>query len=138
MVDALKKIKTVLHPNGLLISIQPQDANLPLSVQVDDRATTYVGEVDVSYNFPRYQQANNAIEMATESGIFEMRQDKIVDYYVFFDTITACRQYLAEEWTNAILPEAAWERMTALMQGKGEQKQIFYSEKVRFCCLAPT
>ena len=137
MVDALEKIKTLLQPNGALISIQPQDDNLPISVQVDQTAV-YVGEVDVSHNFPRYQMANGAIEIATESGLYNMQQDQIVDYTVFFDTLAACRTYLAEEWTNAILSDAAWERMTALMRGEGKQKRIFYSEKVRFCCLAPT
>ena len=137
MVDALEKIKTLLSPNGRLISIQPQAANLRLSVQVGQTAT-YIGEVDVSYNFPRYMQANAAIEIATESSIYAMQEDQAVDYYVNFDTVAACRQYLEEEWTNAILAESAWEQITALMQGEGEQKQVFYVQKLRFCCLAPT
>ncbi|MDJ0753535.1 MAG: hypothetical protein QNJ45_08470 [Ardenticatenaceae bacterium] len=136
MVDALRKIKTLLKPNGLLVDIHPMDQVMPIYVQIG-REIRPVGDIDVESKFTKYRQADKAIATVLQEGLFTVQRKTAVDFSVYFDTVAECRQYLAEEWSSAKLAEESWRQMTALMKLEVNFKQIFYSEGIKFCSLCP-
>ena len=136
MVDALIKIRELLKPDGLLIDIHPEDTILPIFVQVGS-VVTQVGEIDVESKFAKYRLADEAIDFVVEEGFYEINLQEVVDFVIYFDSVDECRQYLAEEWSDAKMSDSSWKQMAKLMTGSNEMKQIFYSEGVKFCSLSP-
>lgn len=136
MVDALTQITKLLKPDGLLIDIHPQDIILPIYVQIG-AATTEIGAIDVESKFAKYRRADEAINIVVQNETYSLRHKTVVDFLIYFDTVAECRQYLEEEWSDAKLSESNWAHMKFLMSQGNAFKQIFYSEGVKFCCLAP-
>lgn len=138
MVDALIHIHKQLKPAGLLIDIQPTDRYLPVYVKEAGTTPSLVGHVDVENMLPKYKAADDALNQTLKRGLYQITAQLKTDFCIYFDQVDACRQYLANEWTSAHLPETAWQKIEKLMQAEGRPKKIFFSEVVQFTRLSKT
>jgi len=136
MVDALVKIGHHLKPDGVLVDTHPHDTTLPLHVRVGSH-DTQVGQIDVESKFVKYRSADEAINTVVKLGLYSRCQHTTVDYFVYFDSIEACQQYLDEEWRSAKLSEVTWSHIATALAPPGERKQIYYCERVCFYVLQP-
>ncbi len=137
MVDALIHIHKQLKPGGLLINIQPKDRYLPVFVQKNGQSIS-VGAVDVENMVPKYHAAEQALDHVMQQSLYQFKQQIETDFLIYFDSAAVCRQYLADEWTKAHLPETAWQKMNELMHHAHSSQKIFFSEGLQFTRLSKT
>jgi hypothetical protein len=137
MVHALEKVHRLLRPGGILIDIHPDGAPPPIDVLIDGHATR-VGYLQESSGFVEYYQADDALAEIVRRGLFVLERAETFDFFTHVDTIAELSDYLAAEWSGAILPEAVTWRADKLLSAPGKQKQVILCEVVRITRLRCT
>jgi hypothetical protein len=137
MVHALEKVHRLLNPGGILIDIHPGGAPPPIDVLIDGHATR-AGYLQESSGFVEYFQADDALAEVVRCGLFALERAEIFDFITYADTIGELSDYLAAEWSDAVLPEAVTRRADKLLSAPGKQKQVILCETVRITRLRCT
>ncbi|MBN2551098.1 MAG: class I SAM-dependent methyltransferase [Anaerolineales bacterium] len=132
MLYALKTIRSLLRPGGLLVDIHPTGDPPPIELLCDGQRHLlgYLQETD---NFIEYGQADVALSKADKRGLFAPDWQGTYPFASYFDTAAALRQWLAEYWGDAIFDPAIEARQQALLadQPPASPPRVILREQVR-------
>jgi len=111
MVDALRRARRLLTPNGLLLDLHPTASNE--TVEVGDRVT---GFVDAGAALRRHAAAAHALEAAVSEGLFSVVATTTFDFFTYGDSIDELRDYVLENWRDTSFPADTVERTRAALR----------------------
>jgi hypothetical protein len=130
MVHALEIAHSLLKPGGLLIDIHPNGDPPPVEVHMGSKVLL-AGHLQETDDFVEYFQADDALAQVTARGLFELEREASFPFMVHALTTQALTDFLANEWSDAILSETVSERLAALMTEPVEGKEIVVREIIR-------
>jgi hypothetical protein len=120
MVDALRRARELVTPNGCVIDLHPTSA--PALVMVGDRVG---GEVDTGTTKVRHQSATDAVTAAIQRRLFIVDDTAEFDYSVYADTLHELQQHVHDEWQEGHIGEATFAATLALLDGMpGARPQV--------------
>lgn len=136
MVHALEITHRLLNMSGLLIDIHP--TSQPPRVEVHrDGGVQLAGYVDDRDDFVDYIHADRALLEAEARGLFRLERQKYFPFLHHADTLTEMTDYIAAEWTSAILPEETLARAERLMGQPRPGVEIVIREPIRITRYQP-
>lgn len=106
-MHALKRIHGLLKPGGVLIDLRPK-GNPADFWGYKGEDPILLGHLEETDNFVEYHQAAQAMEEAIEKGWFQVQRIGEFDFAIHADSLEQMRDYLAIEWTDAVIPEEVW------------------------------
>jgi len=110
MVDALRRARRLLTPDGLLLDFHPTASNE--TVEVGDRVT---GFVDAGAALRRHSAASHAVEAAVFEELFSIAATRAFDFLTYGDSIEELRDYILENWRDTTLAADTVERTRAAL-----------------------
>src|SRR5207249_879576 len=110
MVDALRRARRLLTPDGLLLDLHPTASNE--TVEVGDRVT---GFVDAGAALRRHSAASHAVEAAVLERLFSVVATHRFDFFTYGDSIDELRDYILENWRDTTLAADTVERTRAAL-----------------------
>ena len=130
MVHALHQIHQLLKPNGLLIDIHPTNELATLEVRVGEQVTPagWIYEWD---DYVEYEWADNALQRAINVQWFELERDGVFSFVWYADSMAELREYLAEEWHDALIDEVTFMRAQELLNTPEHDKEVIVRETIK-------
>ena len=102
MVHALREIRRVLVPNGILIDLRPVLDCWPIEV-VSARAVRETGRLqDFPVGLADDEAANREMASAEQKGWFVREQEETFPYFYFWDSPSELEEWIASEWHDFI------------------------------------
>jgi len=129
MVHALEIVHHLLHPNGDVIDIRPSSDPPPIIVRSELGDIT-VGWLQETDDYIEYVQAGQAIEEAVGRGWFKVKQEDEFIYIIHAGNLAELRDFLAEEWHDAVIPPDARTEIEALYQDDTIVREIVIPERI--------
>jgi hypothetical protein len=130
MVHALELTHGLLKPGGLLIDIHPSGE--PPSIEVHASGKVQLaGHLQETDDFVEYFQADDALAEVTVRGLFELEHQALFPFAIHASTTQALTDFLANEWSDAVLTAKVSKRLAELMAEPAEGKEIVMREIVR-------
>ena len=130
MVHALEIVHGLLAPGGVLIDIHPTSEAPRLEVRLGE-ATHLAGWLHETDDAVEYDQADAALEMAVERGLFNLQGQRLFRYTTHSDSLDALRQHLAREWTDAVIDDGTARRIEELLNAPTRDRALLLHETVR-------
>lgn len=109
MVDALRRARRLLTPDGLVIDLRPTASKV--TVEVGDRVTGFV-DGDAAYR--RHAAAADAIASAVADRLFSIAATTTFDFFTYGDSIEELRDYILENWRDTAIAGDTIERTRAV------------------------
>ena len=130
MVHALHQIHQLLKPNGLLLDIHPTNELATLEVRVGEQVTPagWIYEWD---DYVEYEWADNALQRAINVQWFELERDGVFSFVCYADSMAELREYLAEEWHDALIDEVTFMRAQELLNTPEHDKEVIVRETIK-------
>jgi len=130
MVHALEITHSLLKPGGLLIDIHPTSEHPLVEAHVDGevRLAGYIDELD---NFEKYFKADEALAEVNSRGLFLLEQEGFFSFLYHAPTIAELADFIAAEWSDAILHEETIKQARQLMGEPGGGREIVVREPIR-------
>jgi len=133
MVHALEITHSLLKPGGLLVDIHPSGERPLVEVHADGKVRL-AGHLEETDDFVEYFQADDALTEVTGRELFELEREALFPFMVHAPTIRALTDFLANEWSDAILSKTVSERLAEMMAEPAAGKEIVVHEIVRIAC----
>jgi len=130
MVHALEITHGLLKQGGLLIDIHPSGEPPPIEVHASDNVQL-AGHLQETDDFVEYFQAGDALAEVTARGLFEFEHQALFPFTIHAPTTQALTDFLANEWSDAVLTAKVSKRLAELMAEPGASKEIVVREIVR-------
>ena len=130
MVHALETAHSLLKADGLLIDIHPNGEPPLVEVHADGKVQL-AGYLDETDDFVEYFEADDALAEVTGRGLFELEREGLFTFMQHAVTIKDLADFLAAEWSDAVLHAETIERVVELMGIPGEGKEIVLRETIR-------
>ncbi|MBN2116942.1 MAG: hypothetical protein JW730_10235 [Anaerolineales bacterium] len=112
MVHALREIRRVLAPNGILIDLRPVSDRWPIEV-ISAQEVHETGRVlDLPNPLADDEAANRAVIQASGNGWFLRDREEFFPYYYTWDTPSEMEEWIAEEWNDFIDMDEETKRAT--------------------------
>jgi SAM-dependent methyltransferase len=115
MVHALKEIRRVLAPGGILIDLRPLAGSWPIEV-ASGRETREVGQVsDLPVGLEDDQAANRAMAQAEEQEWIAREREEFFPFLYYWDSPNEMKEYIDEDWEDFIsVDETTWKTVRAI------------------------
>ncbi len=104
MVHALKEIRELLKPNGLLIDIRPNGELVEFIRPLDD-GEHFIGYLQETDDYIEYRQAAAAIQEVVAAGQFRIKKTREFTFQTHADSFTELQTFLDETWSDALITE---------------------------------
>ncbi|MCL4871438.1 MAG: hypothetical protein KJ063_20960 [Anaerolineae bacterium] len=134
MVHALKQIRDLLKPGGLLIDIHPSGEPPPIHVHLDGQAIC-VGWVKEENEFISYFQTDDALAQACQNGWFTRQSHTRFAFTTAADTIQELYEYLSQNWEDMIIEPQIISRAEDLLRSSQPEKEVQVREWIKMTCL---
>ena len=133
MVHALEQIHTLLIPGGVLIDIHPngKPVEFVYPLESSDRLIGYLQESD---EYIEYRQADEAVDVVVARGLFRMDSVEEFEFRTYADTFDELKDFLDENWSDAIIGEEVVARASALEGALGIRGAVL-SEQAKIALL---
>lgn len=132
MVHALQKIHDLLKPGGVLLDIHPTNEPAALAVRLREQIIP-AGWVNESDDYVEYEWADEALRRAVDDGQFELERLGTFEFVWHADSMAELRDYLAEEWKDAMIDDVTAMRIEQLLKLPVRDREILVSEAI---CIA--
>jgi len=135
MVHALLHTHKVLRPNGWLINVH----DLPAPHGIEFRGGNVIQKVGWLMDkddFENERKAFYALAQVVEDHFFELEEEQEFDYNIYIDGLEEFREWLADWWTSAILPEGVKQRLEVLIQNADQPIKIVLKSPARMTKLS--
>ena len=130
MVHALKQVHRILHPDGLLINIQPLP--IPHAIEVHSvESVTKAGWLTDQTDYASERASFNALAQLVAEGDFELVDEQEFNFNVYAANLSEMQAWLAEWWGAAVLPQSAIQRVKEIYQAAAPSARIVLIEPVR-------
>jgi len=126
MVHALQTIHTLLKPDGCLLDLRPRGLPAELSA-LTGSGWQGLGQIQETDDFVEYRQAAEAVAQVLERGLFALEQKGQYDYLIYADSLGELQEYLAEEWTDAVIPPQVLAQAEALQPVQISLRDFIYA-----------
>lgn len=123
MVHALEKVHSLLRPGGQLIDIHPMFDPPAFEVRVGERIfpAGWLRETD---DYEEYEAADRALAEVVKRGLFSVERQGTFSFITHADTAAELRQYLIDEWQDAIIDEVTFARAADLFNSIERSKEM--------------
>jgi len=130
MVHALHQIHQLLKPDGFLIDIHPTNELATLEVRVDQQITPagWIYEWD---DYIEYEWADSALQRALNVQWFELERSGVFNFVWYADSMAELRNYLAEEWHDALIDEVTFMRAHEALSTAAHNKEAIVREAIK-------
>lgn len=136
MVHALRKIHTLLSPDGVLVNIQP--VGEPRPIEIRDGPDRYrAGRVQHRQNFANHKAAQQAVQDVLEQDLYRLARAFTFSFQYHAPTYAQLERWLREEVSNAVIPEATAARARELWQQSGPQRSAVLRDEILVMRLIP-
>ncbi len=139
MVHALEMTHSLLRPGGLLIDIHPTGDHPQVEVHVAGEVRL-AGLIDELDDFAEYLQADQALAEVNSRGLFRLEREAFFPFLYHAANITALADFIAAEWSDAVLHEETIQQASQLLEEPGDGREIVLREPIRitrFRAIAP-
>jgi SAM-dependent methyltransferase len=122
MVHALKEIRRVLAPGGVLLDLRPVGDRWP--VEVVNAAGEEVGVAGRMEDLPAQladdAASADALARAARAGWFVREREEFFDFFYYWDTVEEMKAHVDEKWAEYVgLPDEVLAQARRLMGGAG-------------------
>jgi hypothetical protein len=120
MVDALRFAHRLLPPGGFVLDLHPTASNVTVEV-----GASVTGFVDLGGGLRRHAAAARALTRSVATHLFTVERTLTFDFFTYGDSIDELRDYIAENWREARIGNAAVERARdALRDAPGVRPRV--------------
>jgi hypothetical protein len=130
MVHALEKISQLLKSDGILLDIHPTNEPAAMAVRLREQLIP-AGWLTESDDYVEYEWADEALQRMVDDRHFALERVGTFEFVWHADTLNELRDYLAEEWKDAIIDEMTAGRIEELLKLPVHDKEILVSEAIR-------
>ena len=123
MVHALQLAHSLLQPDGLLINMH----DLPIlhGIEVHSAGTAIkAGWLLDSVDYEGERSAWNALARVVSEGCFLLEDEQDFNFNVHVDSVQELREWLAEGWETAVLPDKTIQRVEDILRQVGQEGEI--------------
>jgi len=147
MVHALEEVHRLLKSTGVLIDMHPVAESLPVEIQQGEKIEP-AGHLLVRQWVTDYQQADNALAVIKQRGLFVVEQESVFDAPTYGDSVEEMRTHLKQsidkfardaQWAAEDISraEALAARAAELMQAAGSGAELVVHELIHISRLRP-
>ena len=136
MVHALEKIHGLIRPGGILLDIHPTPQPPRIEVRLGAR-TILAGWLKETDDYVEYEDADDALSQAIARGLFVVEQCGKFSFVTHADTFAELREYLAEEWQDAVIDDLTAARIEELLSTPERDKEVILRESIRIARMKP-
>jgi len=136
MVHALEKIHGLIRPGGILLDIHPTPQPPRIEVRLGAR-TIPAGWLKETDDYVEYEDADDALSQAIARGLFVVERRGKFSFITHADTIAELREYLAEEWKDAVVDDLTAVRIEELLSTPERDKEVILRESIRIARMKP-
>ncbi len=104
MVHALREIRDLLKPNGVLIDIRPNGELVEFIRPLGD-GELFVGHLQETDDYVEYQQAEAAVQEVVAEGLFHFQKRGEFTFQVHADSFAELKTFLDENWSDSLITE---------------------------------
>ncbi len=123
MVHALEKVHSLLKPGGELIDIHPLFDPPAFEVRVGAKKFP-VGWLRETDDYEEYELADEALAEVVKRGLFALERQGIFSFVTHADTAAELKQYLIENWSDAIIDEVIFAQAAELFNSIERDKEM--------------
>jgi len=105
MVDALRLARRLLPPGGFVLDLHPTASSV--AVEVGGCVT---GFVDLGDGLRRHAAAAHALARSIATQLLTLERTLTFDFFTYGGSVDELRDYIAENWREARIPDAVVER----------------------------
>jgi len=136
MVHALEKIHGLVEPGGILLDIHPTPEPPRLEVRLGAR-TILAGWLKETDDYVEYEDADAALASAIARGLFAVERQGRFSFVTYADSFAELREYLAEEWKDAVIDDLTAARIEDLLSAPERDKEVILRESIRIARMKP-
>ena len=117
MVDALRRARRIVRPDGFVLDVHPTSAYAVLEI-----GSHVVGTVSPGDAPQRHQAATKAVTTAIERGWFACEAAAEFSFLTYGDSIDELRDYITENWRDTTIDAATVARARAALETRPGRK----------------
>jgi hypothetical protein len=129
MVDALRRVRTMVEPSGIVVDIHPTAD--PAVLLVGD---VPAGVVESEAGAARHRAATETLAEVSRRGWFAIEQPSTFEFFTGGETVDELCEYVLANWRDTAIAPETRARARALAAG-GLQPRV--RERVAICRLMP-
>jgi 2-polyprenyl-3-methyl-5-hydroxy-6-metoxy-1,4-benzoquinol methylase len=129
MVHALEQIHNLLKPTGHLVDIHPNSELNEFILPLEGREH-FIGHMQETDDYIEYRQADEALQTATEKGLFQILKTGEFEFRTYADSIDALKAFIEASWSDAVVTEEVVANAKRLEKEFGERR-VFLRERAR-------
>ncbi len=129
MVHALESIHRLIRPGGQLIDIHPSTELASIEIRLRDQISP-AGWLHETDDYIEYEMADQALAAVVTGGLFQLERSGSFSFAWYADTLEELRNYLAEEWKDAIIDDVTFMRAEELMRSIERDKEVILRERI--------
>jgi hypothetical protein len=130
MVHALNKSHRILHPNGLLINVQPLPT--PQLIEVQFHETIHkIGWLREGEDIDTSRSSLNALAQVVEDHEFLLEDERDFAYNIYVDYLPEFQEWLSAWWSSAILSDRIILRLEEVLRDANQSARIVLAMRVR-------
>jgi SAM-dependent methyltransferase len=125
MVHALKEIRRVLAPGGILIDVRPLAGDWPVEIVARGQVFAAGPIRHLPQGYTDDEAANAAAAQAGRAGWFIREREDSFDFGYYWDTPGEMKAYIDAEWSDYMsVPEATLTQAHRLSTNAGAQVRL--------------
>jgi hypothetical protein len=123
MVHALEKVHRLLKADGELIDIHPMFDPPAFEVRVGEKKFP-VGWLRETDDYEEYELADEALKDVVQRGLFSIERKGTFSFITHADSAAELRQYLIDEWKDAIIDEITFAHAAEMFNSIERDKEM--------------
>jgi hypothetical protein len=123
MVHALEEARRVLRSGGVLIDVRPV-VSQPLVEVLGSEGVSTAGRIDDSADLDDGIASDKALAHTLEQGWLQAQEHDSFHFAYYWDTPDEMFEYIAEKWTEAVVPDEVFSQARALTSAAAPPVQL--------------
>ena len=123
MVHALEEARRVLRKGGVLIDVRPVVSE-PMVEVIGSERVYLAGRIDDSADLDDGTASDKALAYALEQGWLQAQEHDSFHFAYYWDTPDKMFEYLAERWSEVVIPEEVFSQARELAGAAGPTCQL--------------
>jgi hypothetical protein len=129
MVHALETVHSLIKPGGLLLDIHPGTDKAWVEARVNGK-DYFLDCLEETDNYIEYEQADQALAQGVERRLFTIADSGKFTFIIHAATIEEMRDYLSENWKDAVLNESVESKAREYLTASVESYEVLVREEI--------